>query len=86
MEKSCCFFTFEFFSLLGTFVVEVYGVSNGASPVTAKWSQVIELIGQFLVHIIQRKSQVREETKRINIWDKSQTHRNASIGHIEVHV
>eukprot|EP00108_Taenia_solium_P008440 TsM_000135600 transcript=TsM_000135600 gene=TsM_000135600 len=39
----------------GTFVVEIYGVAIGIHPVTTKPSRIIELIGQFLVHIIEKQ-------------------------------
>ncbi|KAL5111818.1 hypothetical protein TcWFU_003678 [Taenia crassiceps] len=39
----------------GTFVVEVYGVAIGTHPVTMKSSRIMELIGQFLVHIIEKQ-------------------------------
>ncbi|VUZ45839.1 unnamed protein product, partial [Hymenolepis diminuta] len=57
----------------GSYVVEIYGHAKGIHSVTGRRSQIIELIGQFLVHIHTKQAK----------WEKKRT-QSTCIGHIEI--
>nr|CUU00358.1 hypothetical transcript [Hymenolepis microstoma] len=57
----------------GSYIVEIYGIAKGVHPVTGKHSQIIELIGQFLVYIHSKKTKLGKEGTQ-----------STCIGHIEV--